>query len=99
MTITNVLEKFLEDNFQNPILVVTDKDNVCIHEDPGDAIDQLKIAFIIWARTNVDEECQDPISLFNYCMKTHDFGGICTIYEEDYNGDFIKYIPLLEDLA
>lgn len=97
MTITNVLEKFLEDNFQNPILVVTGDYNVCIHENPCDAIDQLKIAFIIWARENEDEECQDPIFLFNYCMENHDFGAICTIYEEDYNGDFIKYIPSLTD--
>ena len=98
MTIKERIFNYLEENFNGTMLLIVDN-KPFLYSNNHDLCDKMVELFEWWAEDNGDEECQDPVKLFDYCLKHHDFGSICELYycEERYEGerrsDFIFIDP------
>lgn len=92
MTINKVIKDYLDGNFDGRLMLEIDN-NFTVYNNNEEILPVLVDRFMLWAAGNEDERSRDPIYLFAYCLKHHDFGAICTLYYEDVSGDFCKEEP------
>lgn len=92
ITITERIREYLDFNFDGSLMMKVNG-QFYHYANNEELLPWLVELFEKWARENEDENCNDPIYLFDYCLENNNFGDICTLYYEDYNGDFIKEIP------
>jgi hypothetical protein len=98
MTIKERIFKYLEENFDGKMLLIVDN-KPFLYSNNHDLCDKMVELFEWWAKDNEDENYQDPVKLFDYCLKEHNFGDICELYyhtdlyERGTSGDFILVYP------
>lgn len=95
MTIEKRIEQYLNAYFDDERVMLEIDNEFKVYKNAMEALPALIDRFIWWSIDNEDEQFNNnPVLLFEYCLNTHDFGDICTLYYQDSSGDFRLEKPI-----